>query len=88
MKDINNQSYRGGLVRFTIETIIENNPDEPLEKFKESLEEKLRLNLRFPTRVTDLEITDEFTHGQVHYEDSNGAVVSADFAIENQEVET
>ena len=82
----NEKSYRGMLVEVIVKSLIEENTFEPVDELKEILQEKLDLNLKFDTNVSEIETKNEHTFGKISFEDENGVVRIIDFTITGSSV--
>lgn len=78
------KSYRGKLVEVIIKTFIENNPFELVENSKENLQDILDLNLKFHTKVSDIEIKNGITLIQIYFDDENGNGKVVDVTITSE----
>lgn len=77
----NEKSYRGMLVEIITKSQIKKNLIEPVDNFKQNLQEQLDLNLKFETKVSNIETKNGHTFGSVSFEDENGDIRVADFTI-------
>lgn len=79
--ELENRSYRGMLVGVIVKSFIKENLFEPVDGLKEILQERLNLNLKFETNVSDIETKNGQTFGKISFEDENGVVRVIDFTI-------
>ena len=86
MIEIENKSYRGMLVEVIVKSFIKENLFEPVDGSKEILQERLNLNLKFETNVSDVENKNEHTFGKISFDDENGIVRVIDFTITGSSV--
>ena len=84
--ELENKSYRGMLVEVIVKSFIEKNLFESADGLKEILQERLNLNLKFETNVSDIETKNEHTFGKIYFEDENGVVRIIDFTITGNSV--
>lgn len=77
----NEKTYRGMLVEVIVKSYIKENLFESVEHLKEVLQERLNLNLKFETKVSDIENKNGNTFGQISFDDENGIVRVIDFTI-------
>ena len=84
--ELENKSYRGMLVEVIVKSFIEENLFESADSLKEILQERLNLNLKFETNVSDIENKNEHTFGKISFEDENGIVRVIDFTITGSSV--
>ena len=87
----NEKSYRGMLVEVIVKSFIEENTFEPVDGLKEILQKRLNSNLRFETKVSEVENKNEHTFGKISFgkisfEDENGVVRIIDFTITGSSV--
>lgn len=82
----NEKTYRGMLVEVIVKSFIEENLFESVDDLKEILQERLNLNLKFETNVSDIENKNEHTFGKISFEDENGIVRVIDFTITGSSV--
>ena len=57
-----------------------------VDNLKEILQERLNLNLKFETNVSDIESKNGQTFGKIYFEDENGLIKLIDFTIISSEV--
>ncbi len=81
MLELENKSYRGMLVEVIVKSFIKDYLFDSKDGLKEILQEKLDLNLRFNTKVSEIETKNEHTFGKISFEDENGIVRVIDFTI-------
>lgn len=84
--ELENKSCRGMLVEVIVKSFIEENLFESVDSLKEILQERLNLNLKFETNVSDIENKNEHTFGKISFEDENGIVRAIDFTITRSSV--
>jgi hypothetical protein len=81
MNELENKSYRGMLVEVVIQSYIKENLFETVEDLKETLQERLNSNLKFETRVSEIEIKNGHTFGKISFDDGNGEIRIIDFTV-------
>jgi NADPH-dependent 2,4-dienoyl-CoA reductase/sulfur reductase-like enzyme len=86
MLEMENKSYRGMLVEVIVKSFITDYLFDSKDGLKEILQEKLDLNLRFNTKVSEIETKNEHTFGKISFEDENGIVRVIDFTITGSSV--
>jgi hypothetical protein len=79
--ELENKSYRGMLVEVIVKSIIEENLFESVDGLKEILQERLDLNLKFETNVSDVENKNGHTFCQISFGDESGVIRVIDFTI-------
>lgn len=84
--ELENKSYRGMLVEVIVKSFIEENLFESVDDLKEILQERLNLNLKFETNVSDIENKNEHTFGKISFVDENDIVRVIDFTITGSSV--
>jgi hypothetical protein len=84
--ELENKSYRGMLVKVIVKSFTEENLFESVDGLKEILQERLNLNLKFETNVSDIENKNEHTFGKISFEDENSIVRVIDFTITGSSV--
>ena len=84
--ELENKSYRGMLVEVIVKSFIEENLFKSVDGLKEILQERLNLNLKFETNVSDIDNKNEHTFGTISFEDENGIVRVIDFTITGSSV--
>lgn len=77
----NEKTYRGILVEVIVKSYLKENLYEPVDGLKEILQERLNLNLKFETNVSDIETKNGQTFGKISFEDENGLIKVVDFTI-------
>lgn len=82
----NEKTYRGMLVEVIVKSYIKENLYESVDGLKEILQERLNLNLKFETNVSDIETKNGQTFGKIYFEDENGVVRIIDFTITGSSV--
>ena len=82
----NEKSYRGMLVEVIVKSFIKENSFEWVDNLKEILQERLSLNLKFETNVSDIENRNGHTFGEISFEDENSIVRVIDFTITGSSV--
>jgi predicted RecB family endonuclease len=80
------KSYRGMLVEVIVKSFIKDYLFDSVDGLKEILQEKLDLNLKFDTIVSEIETKNEHTFGKISFEDENGEVRVIDFTITGSSV--
>jgi predicted RecB family endonuclease len=80
------KSYRGMLVEVIVKSFINDYLFDSVDGLKEILQEKLDLNLKFDTIVSEIETKNEHTFGKISFEDENGVVRVVDFTITGSSV--
>jgi predicted RecB family endonuclease len=80
------KSYRGMLVEVIVKSFINDYLFDSVDGLKEILQEKLDLNLKFDTIVSEIETKNEHTFGKISFEDENGVVRVIDFTITGSSV--
>jgi hypothetical protein len=81
MLELKNKSYRGMLVEVVVKSFITDYLFDSKDGLKEILQKKLDLNLRFNTKVSEIETKNEHSFGKISFEDENGVVRIIDFTI-------
>ena len=84
--ELENKSYRGMLVEVIVKSFIKENLFESVDGLKEILQERLNLNLKFETNVSDIENKNEHSFGKISFEDENGIAKVIDFTITSSSV--
>jgi hypothetical protein len=74
------------LVEVIVKSFITDYLLDSVDGLKEILQEKLDLNLKFDTKVSEIEIKNEHTFGKISFEDENGVVRVIDFIITGSSV--
>ncbi len=69
---VENKSYRGMLVEVIVKNYTKENLFESVDSLKEILQERLNLNLKFETKVSDIVTKNEQTFGKIYFDDENG----------------
>jgi len=82
----NEKTCRGMLVEVIVKSYIKENLYESVDGLKEILQERLKLNLKFETNVSDIETKNGQTFGKISFEDENGLIKVVDFTIIPTEV--
>ena len=77
----NEKTYRGILVEVVVQSYIKENLFESVNNLKEILQERLNSNLKFKTSVSEIEIKNGHTFGEIFFEDENGVIRIIDFTI-------
>jgi len=85
--ELENKSYRGKLVKVIVESFIIDYQFELSDKLKEILQERLDLNLKFETKVSEIEIKNEHSFGQVYFNCEKGDASVIDFTVTNSSVD-
>ena len=80
------KSYRGMLVEIIVKSFTEHYLFDVVDNLKETLQERLNLNLKFETNVSDIESKNGQTFGKISFEDENGLIKVIDFTIISSEV--
>ena len=80
------KSYRGMLVEVIVKSFITDYLFHSVDGLKEILQEKLDLNLKFDTNVSEIETKNEHVLGKISFEDENGVVRVIDFTIAGSSV--
>jgi hypothetical protein len=80
------KSYRGMLVEVIVKSFITDYLFDMVDGLKEILQQKLDLNLKFDTKVSEIENKNEHTFGKISFEDENGEVRVIDFTITGSSV--
>jgi hypothetical protein len=75
------KSYRGMLVEVIVKSFITDYHFGLNDGLKEILQEKLDLNLKFDTKVSEIENKNEHTFGGISFKDENGVGRVIDFTI-------
>ena len=75
------KSYRGMLVEIIVKSFTEHYLFDVVDNLKEILQERLNLNLKFETNVSDIESKNGQTFGKISFEDENGLIKVIDFTI-------
>jgi hypothetical protein len=84
--ELENKSIRGMLVEVILKSIITDYLCDSVYGLKEILQEKLDLNLKFDTKISEIETKNEYTFGKISFEDENGVVRVIDFTITGSSV--
>jgi len=84
--ELENKSIRGMLVEVIVKSYIRNYLFDSVNGLKEILQEKLNLNLKFDTKVSEIETKNEHTFGKISFENENGVVGVIDFTITGSSV--
>lgn len=69
------------LVEIIVKSFTEHYLFDMVDNLKEILQERLNLNLKFETNVSDIENKNSQTFGKISFEDENGIVRVIDFTI-------
>ena len=80
------KSYRGMLVEVIVKSFITDYLFHSVDRLKEILQEKLDLNLKFDTNVSEIETKNEHVLGKISFEDENNVVRVIDFTIAGSSV--
>jgi thioredoxin reductase len=75
------KSYRGMLVKIIVKSFVTDYLFDPNDELKETLQEKLNLNLKFDTKVSEIEIKNKHNVGKISFEDETGEVRVIEFTI-------
>jgi hypothetical protein len=75
------KSYRGMLVEVIVKSFIIDYLLDSVNGLKEILQERLNLNLKFETNVSDIESKNGLIFGKISFKDENGLVKVVDFTI-------
>lgn len=75
------KNYRGMLVEVIVKSSISDYLFDSVDELKKILQEKLDLNLKFNTKVSEIENKNEHTFGKIFFEDESGMVKAIDFTI-------
>lgn len=75
------KSYRGMLVEVISKYFITDNLFNSIDRLKEILQEKLDLNLKFITKVSEIETKNGQNFGKISFEDDKGVMRVMDFTI-------
>jgi len=75
------KSYRGMLVEVISKYFITDNLFNSMDRLKEILQEKLDLNLKFITKVSEIETKNGQNFGKISFEDDKGVMRVTDFTI-------
>ncbi len=86
MIELENKSYRGMLVEVIVKSFIKDYLFDSKDGLKEILQDKLDLNLKFETKVSDIESKNEHTFAKISFDDENGKVRVIDFTITGSSV--
>jgi len=84
--ELENKSYRGMLVEVIVKSFITDYLFDSVDGLKEILQEKLDLNFKFDTMVSEIETKNEHTFGKISFEDENGLIKVIDFTITGSSV--
>lgn len=84
--ELENKSIRGMLVEVIVKSFITDYLFDSVDELKEILQERLDLNLKFETNVSDIENKNEHTFGKISFEDENGVIRVIDFTITGSSV--
>jgi hypothetical protein len=61
--------YRGKLIKTIFDSCFD--PIDFIDEFKEKLQNKLNLNLKFKTDISNIETKDNFNYFKIYFEDEN-----------------
>lgn len=81
MLELENKSCRGMLVEVIVKHFIKDYLFDSIDGLKEILQERLNSNLKFETKVSDIETKDGNNFCKISFEDENGKVRVVDFTI-------
>ncbi len=84
--ELENKSIRGMLVEVIVKSFITDYLFDSVDGLKEILQEKLHLNLKFDTKISEIETKNEYTFGKISFEDEDGLVRLIDFTITGSSV--
>jgi hypothetical protein len=84
--ELENKSIRGMLVEVIVKSFITDYLFDSVDGLKEILQEKLHLNLKFDTKISEIGTKNEYTFGKISFEDENGVVRVIDFTITGSSV--
>jgi len=79
--ELENKSIRGMLVEVIVKSFITDYLFDSVDELKEILQERLNLNLKFETNISNIESKNEYTFGKISFEDENGLIKVIDFTI-------
>ncbi len=81
MIETENKNYRGMLVEVIVKSFTADYLFDSNDELKKNLQEKLDLNLKFDTKVSEIETKNEHTFSKISFEDENGKIRVIDFTI-------
>jgi len=81
MLDLESKSLRGMLIEIIINSSTDLYLFNVVDNLKEILQERLDLNLKFKTVVSDIETKNGFTFSNIAFEDEKGEMRVLDFTI-------
>jgi hypothetical protein len=84
--ELENKSIRGMLVEVIVKSFITDYLFDSVDGLKEILQEKLNLNLKFDTKISEIETKNEYTFGKISFEDEDRLVRLIDFTITGSSV--
>jgi predicted RecB family endonuclease len=84
--ELENKSIRGMLVEVIVKSFITDYLFDSVDGLKEILQEKLNINLKFDTKVSEIENKNEYTFGKISFEDEDKLVRLIDFTITSSSV--
>jgi|TARA_R110000782_G_scaffold248218_1_gene335141 hypothetical protein len=77
---------RGMLVQGIVKPFITDCLFDSIDGLQEKLQEKLDLNLKFVTKVSEIETKNENTFGKISFEDEDGVVKVIEFNVTGNSV--
>jgi hypothetical protein len=84
--ELENKSIRGMLVEVIVKSFITDYLFDSVDGLKEILQDKLDLNLKFDTKISEIETKNEYTFGKISFEDEDGLIRLIDFTITGSSV--
>jgi hypothetical protein len=84
--ELENKSIRGMLVEVIVKSFVTDYLFDSVDGLKEILQEKLDLNLKFDTMISEIETKNGHSFGKISFEDENGEVRVIDFTITGSSV--
>jgi len=81
--EIEKNSYRGDILRAIVQHVIKENLYNLNRTFKEHLRMTIEENVKFKVIIGDLIVKDDFTVGEVHFENHLGGYSVITYTISN-----
>lgn len=87
MLEIKNKSYRAKLVKVVTKAFVKENLFEPISDFQENLQNRLNSELRFETKVRNIEsYKNNCQTGLITFENEWGTKMNIEFSIINSPI--
>lgn len=80
-----NKTYRGMLIDVILTSIINDSLFDIVDGLKENIQEKLNLNLKFETNVSDIETIKGYSVGQITFEDEFGEMRVINYTLDGND---